>query len=141
MILHGSIDDKNQLWVPIIVAGEHGQQKISALLDTGFTGELQLPLQIAVPLGLKLVGVASYKLADGSVSKQMLFSASINWGTKTRLVTASVVMDAEDVLMGVSVLHGYALLVDFKQKQLVIKEPGTDDPQIADSPESTEQKP
>ncbi len=140
MILRGSIDDKNQLWVPITVAGEHGQQKVSELLDTGFTGELQLPLQIAVPLGLKLVGVARYKLADGSISNQMIFSASISWGTKTRSVTASVVIDAEDVLMGVGLLHGYALVVDFQQKQLVIKEPGTDDPQIAGSAGSTEQK-
>ena len=82
MILRGSIDDKNQLWVPITVAGEHGQQKVSALLDTGFTGELQLPLQIAVPLGLKLVGVARYKLADGSISNQMIFFCFYKLGHK-----------------------------------------------------------
>jgi clan AA aspartic protease len=132
MILQGSIDNRNQLWVPITVAGDHGQQTISALLDTGFTGELLLPLQIAVPLGLKLAGVAPYQLADGSISQQMLFSASVSWGTQTRPVTVSV-LDVEDALIGGGLLHGYVLLVDFQQKQLIIKEPGTDDPQIVDS--------
>lgn len=136
MILQGSIDNRNQLWVPITVTGDHGQHKISALLDTGFTGELLLPLQIAVPLGLKLAGVAPYKLADGSISQQMLFSASITWGTQTRAVTVSV-LDVEDALMGGGLLHGYVLLVDFQQKQLIIKEPGTDDPQTADPAKPT----
>lgn len=140
MILHGSIDDKNQLWVPIEVAGDTDHKEISALLDTGFTGELVLPLHIAVPLGLKLVGISSCTLGNGLETKQMLFSASIKWGTQKRSVTAIVVADTEEVLMGVSLLHGYALLVDFQQKQFVIKEPGTDDPQIAGSAGSTEQK-
>jgi len=74
MVLQGSIDNKNQLWVPIIVTGDGGKQPVSvnALLDTGFTGELLLPLQIAVPLGLKLAGVARCELGDGSYSQQML---------------------------------------------------------------------
>ena len=137
MILQGHIDNRNQLWVPIIVAGRHGQESISALIDTGFTGELLLPLKIAVPLGLQLAGVAPCQLADGSISKQMLFSASITWGTQTRSVTVNVV-DVEDALIGGGLLHGYVLLVDFQQKQLIVKEPGTDDPQV-DNQEKVEQ--
>lgn len=132
MILHGRIDERNQLWIPITVGGQYGQQEISALIDTGFTGELLLPLQVAVPLGLKLAGAAPYQLADGSITQHMLFSASINWGTQTRAVTVNVV-DVEHALIGGGLLHGYVLLVDFQQKQLIVKEPGTDEPSETDS--------
>ena len=132
MILQGHIDDRNQLWVPITVAGLQGQENISALIDTGFTGELLLPLKIAVPLGLKLAGIAPYQLADGSISKQMLFSAAITWGTQTRAITVNVI-DVEHALIGGGLLHGYVLTVDFQQKQLFIKEPGTDEPQTEGS--------
>lgn len=128
MVLSGRIDDRNQLWVDITVAGQHNQETISVLVDTGFTGELQLPLKIAVPLGLRLDGVGTFELADGSRSRQMLFSASISWGTTTRLVTISVT-DSDTALLGGGLLHGYVLLVDFDKKQLIIKEPGIDEPQ------------
>lgn len=127
MILNGNIDDKNQLWVEIIVAGQHNQQKILALVDTGFTGELQLPLKAAVPLGLRLDGVGTFELADGRLTQQMLFSASIFWGTTTRLATVSV-SDSDTALLGGGLLHGYMLLVDFEKRQFIIKEPHTDEP-------------
>ncbi|MBF0571368.1 MAG: hypothetical protein HQL12_05800 [Candidatus Omnitrophica bacterium] len=127
--MHGHIDNKNQLWVPITVAGNQGRKEVTALIDTGFTGELLLPLHIAVPLGLKLAGASSCKLGDGSISKQMLFSASITWGTQTRDITVNVI-DVEDALIGGGLLHGYVLTVDFQQKTLIVKEPGTDDPEV-----------
>lgn len=136
MYLQGSIDSRNLLWVPITVLGEQGQQNISALLDTGFTGELLLPVQIAIPLGLKLAGVGSVQLADGSINQQMLFSASIKWGTRNRPVTVNVVMGG-DALIGGGLLHGYILLVDFQKKELIIKEPGTDDPQVGGAAQPT----
>lgn len=128
MILSGYIDERNQLWVSITVAGQHNQQITPVLVDTGFTGELQLPLKIAVPLGLRLDGVGTFELADGTRSRQMLFSASISWGTTTRLVTVSVT-DSDTALLGGGLLYGYVLLVDFEKKQFIIKEPGTDEPQ------------
>lgn len=132
MLLDGRIDDSNQLWVTLTVAGEHSQSQIEALLDTGFTGEIQLPLQIAVPLGLKLAGVAPFRLADGELKHFMLFSASIHWGTKLRTVTATVV-DTDTPLIGGGLLHGYVLVVDFDKRQLTIKEPHTDEPTVADT--------
>jgi predicted aspartyl protease len=54
MILSGRIDEKNQLWLKITVAGKNDQRVIDVLLDTGFTGDLQLPISLAVPLGLNL---------------------------------------------------------------------------------------
>ncbi len=128
MVLNGRIDDRNQLWIEITVRGQHKNQKLSVLVDTGFTGELQLPLEFAVPLGLQLAGVGVVELADGSRSREMLFAASISWGTTDRPVTVSV-SDSDTALLGGGLLHGYVMLVDFEKKLLTIKEPRTDEPE------------
>lgn len=133
MILAGRIDEKNQLWVSMKVGGLHSNQTIEALIDTGFNGELLLPLQVAIPLGLQLAGAAPYRLADGSISQQMLFTANIGWGTTNRTATVNVV-NSDTALIGGGLLHGYVLLVDFQKKQLVIKEPGIDEPSPSPSP-------
>lgn len=135
MVLNGQIDEKNQLWVEITVAGDHNQKTIKAVVDTGFTGELQLPLTVAVPLGLRLDGVGTFEYANGKKSREMLFSGSISWGTTTRLVTVNVA-DSESALLGSGLLHGYVLLVDFDKKLLIIKEPHTDEPQTSDGREA-----
>lgn len=82
---------------------------------------------MAIPLGLQLAGAAPYRLADGSISQQMVFTASLDWGTNTRSVTVNVV-NTDTALIGGGLLHGYILLVDFEKKQLMIKEPGVDNP-------------
>src|SRR5207244_3327511 len=133
MVLRGHIDERNQLWVQITVAGKNSQQEIRALIDTGFTGELQLPLSVASPLGLELSGAGSFELADGSQSQEMLFKASILWGTTLR--TATVIVSGTDTpLVGGGLLHGFVLLVDFEKKLFTIKEPGTDEPEVPVTP-------
>lgn len=129
MTIDGRIDEKNQLWVEVTV-GEGGNKKtLEVLVDTGFSGELQLPISIAVPLGLKLVGVAPFELADGVSRPKMLFSSSISWGTTTRPVTITVTGSSTS-LLGSGLLNGYVLLADFQKKTFVIKEPNFDEPQV-----------
>jgi len=65
MLLEGDIDNQNNPWLKVIVIGSK-QLTIHALIDTGFTGELLLPKEIATALALKQSGVASCKYADGS---------------------------------------------------------------------------
>ena len=64
----GYLDGDGHPRVTIRVRGTHPTEfaEIDALLDTGFTGFLMLPIAKALPLGLALYGTGDYNLADGS---------------------------------------------------------------------------
>jgi len=128
MTIEGDIDSNNTLWVKLDVIGEAGKKTMPVFIDTGFSGELAIPLQIAVPLGLKLSGAATSRLADGAEIRQMLFSAKISWGTQKRPVTVHVMPGDVNASIGCALLHGYVLHADFENKQLIIKEPHVDEP-------------
>ncbi len=120
MIINGIVDN-DQLWVKIKVSGYHGSKDIFFRIDTGFDGELSIPIQLAVPLGLALVGESEYGIAGGGKSNPLKFVASIQWGSQTKLVSADV--DRTSIpLLGMKLLHDYILLADFKKKELIIKE-------------------
>jgi hypothetical protein len=53
------------------------QADVDALLDTGFTGFLMLPIAQALPLGLVLVGTGDYELADGTSVTNFLAKGTV----------------------------------------------------------------
>ena len=82
---------------------------IKAILDTGFSGYLQMqPTQIA-DLGLHYVGIGPTTLANGSETPTSRYLATIDWdGTQKE-----VVVQASDgpPLLGLSLLWGHLLVV------------------------------
>lgn len=122
MIINGIVDEHNGLWVKLKVSGYHSEKDIYFRIDTGFDGELSIPISFAVPLGLPLVGESSYNVAGGGQSNPLKFIASVQWGTKTKLVSADV--DKTTIpLLGLGLIKDYVLTIDLKNRTLLIKEP------------------
>jgi hypothetical protein len=99
----------------IHVRGTHPTQflEIDALLDTGFTGFLMLPIAKALPLGLALYGTGDYNLADGSPISWFLAEGTVEIRPpsptadrdptiqpETEIATGAVVLGGDDALLG-----------------------------------------
>lgn len=113
--LIGSFDKIGNPIVTISVRGVFtgGRKEFEAIIDTGFTGFLQMPLVEAFPLGLVLSGTTSVTLADGSASPRLMALGRVAIGTveETALILLDVGSD--------SILIGMSLLRKFKKKLVV----------------------
>ncbi len=77
MELKGRMDENGQVWLTLTVRGMREEAQIEAMVDTGFTWALSLPISIAVPLGLELVDFRPAELADGTVKHFFAFAVTV----------------------------------------------------------------
>lgn len=74
----GYLDDSGHPRVKIRVSGTSSNfTDVDALIDTGFTGFLMLPVALAMPLGLILSGTGDYVLANGEPVTNFLALGSV----------------------------------------------------------------
>ncbi len=86
-------------------------------VDTGFTGDLVMPVAMIESLGLEPSGSVDAILADGSQIALSTYSCLIEWfgNTKTLEIIAN---DGECPLLGVGLLLGLELRVDYRNLQM-----------------------
>jgi len=75
----GYLDSDGHPRLTIRVSGTHptASAVVEAMIDTGFTGFLMLPIAEALPLGLALYGTGNYTLADGSPESNFLAQGTV----------------------------------------------------------------
>lgn len=86
--------------------------EITAIVDTGFDGDLCLPTRLAVPLGLELIGEQHIELADGTQRYELVFSGSVRLFGETRVVEV-LLTKSEDALLGTHLLDHYRVSIEF----------------------------
>lgn len=84
--------------------------EFEAMIDTGFTGFLSIPISSAFPLGLTLYGTTTYTLADGSASPKLLGfgTVAIEAGTAGEEAAHGVIVleaNSSGLLLGMDFLH------------------------------------
>src|SRR2546426_9857730 len=80
--------------------------EVDALIDTGFTGFISMPMVQAFPLGLPLVGTSSFVLADNTTAVNLLAFGLAWLGTETPQGGLIVLQyRAGDVLLGMDFLR------------------------------------
>ena len=102
--------------VDVQVAGTRKRIRIRAILDTGFEGQVCLPIELAVPLGLELSGRMQYQLADGSLKRDLLFKGNAFFLGKKRRAVIS--LTEGDALVGTELLSDCRLLIDFPKEKV-----------------------
>ena len=82
------------------------RQKFDAMLDTGFSGFLSLPLVHAFKVGLILASTASFTLADGSTDNTLLCWGGIKIGSEEQIGLIAV-SKGNDALIGMDFLRKF----------------------------------
>jgi clan AA aspartic protease len=93
---------------------------VKAIVDTGFDGEVCVPLDLGVTLGLELIAVAVVELADGSQKENLIFAGKVKFLKKTQDVEISLT-NGEQALIGTELLAGCRLSVDFDTGNVRLK--------------------
>jgi len=99
--------------------------EFEAIIDTGFSGFIQLPMQHAFSLKLPLEGTSSYVLADGSRGTSLTALAHTTFGGTTVLGVISLTPGSLDVLVGMDFLRRFKLGLIMTKSKITLSD---DDP-------------
>lgn len=118
--MDGYIDFALQPKCKITVKGTRKSVTIEAVIDTGFSGFLCIPVSIAIQIGLELFGQETVILADGSKKRQLTFIGTALLENKEIPIEISLT-NADEALLGVGLLKNKKLEIDFPAKIVSIK--------------------
>ena len=123
-MIRGNVNRDLEAVVPIEIEDSNGLlQPHSAVLDTGFTGELALPYYLIESLGLadRVQGSESWTLATGEEAQMVQYVGTVLWHGERRQVT---ILETEGgSLLGASLLSGSRVAIDFwRGGEVVVEE-------------------
>ena len=112
---------ENAPWVKIIVAWGQSVQAPFVILDTGFTGDLQVTPKIATELGLQVTGVTKTQIANGDIVDVPVALAIATMEGANNYI--EVLISNSSPLAGISFLSkfGYKAIVDCKHKTVALQ--------------------
>lgn len=110
-MIHGIIDRNREATVRLVVGNANTQrQVVDAIIDTGFTGFLTLPLSVLNALDLRAYSREQGTLGDGSTCIFNIYSGYVIWDGAFRRIDIN---ESEATpLVGMSLLYGYRVQFD-----------------------------
>jgi clan AA aspartic protease len=117
----GHVDSAGRALVRILLtsAANATTLEIEAWVDTGFTGELVLPQDQIVALGLPRSAVVTAELGDGSATVLEVYSCLMEWLGRVRQIEA-IADTGTSPLLGVGLLQGHTLTIDYASRTVTI---------------------
>lgn len=110
-MIRGIVNSLYEAVVRISVRGPQGDElEIDAIVDTGFTSSLTLPIETVESLDLVRRSGGTALLADGSVLTFEIFDAELKWSDHWRHAVVSGV--GQEPLIGMGALAGNKLAVE-----------------------------
>ena len=120
MVIISGLDNENQVRIEVDVIGLYKKVPYGAIIDTGFTGGMVLPIFVAVDVGLEKVGGSTITLADGSVMTVPTFLCKLRIGTKTFDIDTIVM--GSDILLGIEALKNHRICISTGTGNVVVEE-------------------
>lgn len=112
---------ENTPFIKVIIGWGRSVQAPFVILDTGFTGDLQVTPKIAGELGLEVVGVTKTQIANGQIVEVPVALAMAAMEGAVNYI--QVLISESMPLLGISFLSkfGYKAMVDCKYKTVVLE--------------------
>ena len=110
-MMYGKVDQNFEVMIHLVVGdADSKRHTIDALIDTGFTGFLSLPMAVISDLNLKLCGREEGTLGDGSLCTFDVYRGFVIWDGQLRRID----VNAAEItpLVGMSLLKGYRMQLD-----------------------------
>ena len=110
-MIEGTVNKNLEVTIRLNLHSVSGEaQDIEAIVDTGFTGHLTLPIELIERLALSWLSRGHALLADGSLHVFDVHSCTLPWNGQARTVEVD---EAEtDPLVGMRLLRDHNLSVD-----------------------------
>lgn len=109
-MIRGEVNARREAIVPLLVRAPGGNEmSLEAVVDSGFTAALALPIAAVAALGLVRQSAGGAVLADGSVRHFDIYAAEVAWRGGWRPVLVSAVSD--EVLLGMGLLANHELRI------------------------------
>ncbi len=107
--------------IQVVIAWGQSVQSPFVVLDTGFTGDVQVTPQIAKELGLSVTGVTKARIANGATVTVSTALAIASMEGATNYI--DVIISESMSLVGISFLSkfGYKATVDCKYRTVVLE--------------------
>lgn len=120
--MKGIVDNGGRSLLTVQVRSNAGSttSDIDVWVDTGFTGDLVMPQASIDALGLSQSGSVDAVLADGSQTELRTYSCVIEWFGNERNLEV-IANDGECPLLGVGLLLGLELRVDYRNLKLTLE--------------------
>lgn len=110
-MIRGVVNARREAIVCLRLRGPSGvEADVDAVVDSGFTASLTLPVTMVTALALARHSGSSGILADGSASQFDICVAEGAWDGTWRTVLVSAV--GNETLMGMRLLAGHKLVID-----------------------------
>ncbi len=110
-MISGIVTEELDLLVTIeIFDGNGALRSLEAVLDTGFNGDLVLPRDVILELGLTYRGKLSWTLATGQGEMMSNYDGVVSWHGQPRDI--QVVETDSQSLLGMALVLGSKLTVD-----------------------------
>lgn len=121
-MMQGSVNARLEAKLRLTLIGPTGtKHDIDAVVDTGFTGSLVLPIATVSALGLVRRSGGTAMLADRTSCSYDNYGAEVEWDGATRGVVVSAV--GKEPLAGMVLLAGHKLTVDIEDGGAVVVQP------------------
>jgi predicted aspartyl protease len=121
-MISGQVVAGREAVIALTLHGTHGQVLTrDAVVDTGFTGFLTLPLPEIAQLGFPYQGLIDARLGNGQPAEFDMFAGMVLWDGQVR---TGIVLAAEGMpLVGMALLRGSRLCLDIMDGGPVTIEP------------------